>query len=457
MFVPLEPRRPGAVKAILLLTAFVAMLNETSINVALPALMQAFQVPVTTIQWLVTAFMLVMAVVVPTTAFLISRFHTRKLYFFSLAVLIVGSLAAGFAPGFPVLLIGRILQAAATCILMSLTVTTVIQLTPPQKRGGAMGLVGLVTLFAPAIAPSLGGLVLQVWGWNWIFLAPLPLFVILLLVALGVLENVTEPQTPRLDLLSVALSAVGLGGIVLGLGFLDLIGTQPFLVLAILAVGILALVAFTIRQLSAEKPFLDLRVFGYRQFALAMVFIFFSILSVFGLTLLTPMALGQIWGLGAALAGLSMMPGGVLNGLTAPLFGKLYDKMGPRVLVTTGVVVMIAAMAGLAFLPAEAPIAAYIALHIAFLLGVSPVMTVNQANGVNELPAHLYPHGTATMSTLMQLGGGVGSALYVWLLASGAGSVPVDNFHHAFGWGTALLVIPLVASFFLKKSQHPQS
>lgn len=451
----LSPRRPAAVKAILLLTSFLSMLNETSINVALTALMGVFGVSVTTVQWLVTGFMLVMAVVVPTTAYLLGRFSTRKLYFTSLVLLAVGSLLAGLAPSFWVLLVGRLIQAAGTCCLMSLTVTTVIQLTPPAQRGGAMGLVGLVTLFAPAVAPPLGGLVLQFAGWNWIFLGPLPLFVVLAVLGWFLVENVTETGNQKLDWLSVVLSALGFGGLVLGLGLLDRVAAEPSLVWGTLGVGVVGLALFVTRQLTMKTPFLDLRIFRYRQFTLAMVFIFLSILTVFGVTMLTPMALGQIWGLGAATAGLAMLPGGLLNGLTAPVFGQLYDRWGPKGMAMVGSVVMLLALGGLALLPAGVPVAFYIALHILFLLGVSAVMTVNQANGVNELPANLFPHGTATMSTLMQLGGGVGAAFYIAVLASGQAQGAVAAFHGAFGWGCLLLVIPLVASFFLKKSVHP--
>jgi DHA2 family lincomycin resistance protein-like MFS transporter len=450
-----QPKRPAAVKAILLFTAFVAMLNETSINVALTALMGVFGVSVTTVQWLVTGFMLVMAVVVPVTAFLQHRFSTRGLYFFSLALLLVGAAVAGFAPDFVVLLIARLVQSMATCIVMSVTVTTVLQLTPPEGRGGAMGLVGLVTLFAPAVAPTIGGIVLQTLGWNWIFLGSLPFLVIVGVVALKFLESVAVPQKLKLDLVSVVWSALGLGGVVLGLGELSHWAEAPLVVAVPLVVGVVGLVLFVTRQKNLAHPLVDLRVFSYRQFSLAMVFVFVCILSVFGLTMLTPMALGQVWLLGAAAAGLSMLPGGVLNGLTAPVFGQLYDKIGPKAVAFVGTLFMVLAMGSLAFLPASAPFWVYIVCHIVFLLGISAAMTVNQANGMNALEPRLIPHGTAVMSTLMQLAGGVGTALYVSVLASNPSPAPIDHFHTTFFWGALLLFVPLAASLFLKKSVHP--
>lgn len=450
-----QPKRPAAVKAILLVTAFAAMLNETSINVALTALMAVFGVSVTTVQWLVTGFMLVMAVVVPTTAYLQGRYTTRQLYFSSVGLLFVGGVAAGLAPGFGVLLVARLVQSMGTCLLMSLTVTTVLQLTPPAGRGGAMGLVGLVTLFAPAVAPTIGGLVLQGLGWNWIFLGSLPFLAILAVASVPLLEDVTVPQKLKLDGTSVVLSALGFGGLVLGLGELSHWTEAPLLVAVPLVVGLLGLVAFVVRQLRLEQPLVDLRVFTHRPFSLAMVFVFVCILSVFGLTMLTPMALGQVWGLGAAAAGLSMLPGGVLNGLSAPVFGRLYDKVGPRALALVGSLLMVASMAALAFLPAEAPLGVYILLHVAFLVGTSAAMTVNQANGMAALEPRLIPHGTAVMSTLMQLGGGVGTALYVSLLASGTSSVPLDHFHGTFFGGALVLLVPLAASLLLKKPVQP--
>lgn len=444
---------PTRVKAILLLTGFFAVLNETSIIVALPNLMQAFTVPVSTIQWLVTGFMLVMAIVMPITAYILHSFNTRKIYFSGIVCLAIGSLLSGLAPVFAVLLIGRLIQAFASCCLMALLVNSIIHLTPPESRGAALGLVGLVNLFSPAIAPSLSGIILQHFGWRWIFLGSLPFFLVLGFLAFWNLKNITVLIKYRLDLISVALAAVGFGGLVCSISFLDRLTENFLLISSLCGVCLIALVLFVVRQLTMKHPLLNLRVFRYPMFSLSMIMIFFSIGTVFGITMLTPMYLGPVMGLSTVAIGLTMLPGGVLNGIFTFLFGSLFDRCGPRVLIRTGSVLTFAMLLVFAFLPATMPVGIYIAAHCVLLISIAMVMTVSQPNGVNQLPRELYSHGTAVMNTLTQLAGGVGAAAYIAIMS--AKPDIESGFHLAFRWGALIMLLPLVVAFFVRRSQAP--
>ena len=444
---------PTRVKTILLLTGFFAVLNETSIIVALPSLMKAFGVPVSTIQWLVTGFMLVMAIVMPITAYILHSFNTRKIYFAGLCCLAIGSLLSGLAPFFAVLLIGRLIQALASCCLMALLVNTMIHLTPPESRGAALGLVGLVNLFSPAIAPSLAGLILQHFGWRWIFLGSLPFFLILGIAAFRNLKNITVLITYRLDIVSVILAAAGFGGLVCSISFLDHLAENFFMISGLCCVCLIALVLFVARQLTMKHPLLNLRVFRYPMFSLSMIMIFFSIGTVFGITMFTPMYLGPVMGLSTVAIGLTMLPGGVLNGLFTFLFGNLFDRCGPRVLIRTGASLTFVMILVFAFLPADVPVGVYIAVHCVLLISIAMVMTVSQPNGVNQLPRELYSHGTAVMNTLTQLAGGVGAAVYISIMSS---KPDIESgFHLAFRWGALFMCIPLVVAFFVRRSHAP--
>jgi predicted MFS family arabinose efflux permease len=206
----------AATKLVMLLAAFVAMLNETSITVALSDLMRIFGVSVSTVQWLVTGFMLVTAVIVPITAYIIQRFQDRAIFFFSLALLFVGAFMAGLAPSFAFLLAARLVQAAGTCCIWALTINTMLALSTNESRGGALGLIGLVSVFAPALAPSLAGIVFQAFGWRWIFLGMAPLFLALGIFAYLRLENTTPTSKQALDPASVLLVAASFGALIYG-------------------------------------------------------------------------------------------------------------------------------------------------------------------------------------------------------------------------------------------------
>ena len=458
---------PALIKLILLLSAFFAMLNETSVNVAMSNFMGIFGVSVSTVQWLTSGFMLTMTIVVPITAFIIGRFSTRRIYFFNMALLIAGSVIAGLSPNFWVLLAGRLIQAVGTCSLMSLLMNTVLILTPPAQRGAAMGLVGLVNLFAPAISPTLAGIVVQTIGWRWLFLGLTPLFAALTLMALPLLTNITEPQKDSIDLPSILLSVMAFGGILYGIIY---IGEQPAKDLRAffpLFIGAIGLALFAWRQFSIPKPLLDLRVFKYPMFTLGMAMMVICTMSIFGIVLLSPMFLQQGLGLSVFAAGMILLPGGLLNGVLSLVAGRLYDKIGPKALITIGVLAAILVAFGFSSISATIGIGLFIALHCAFLVAITLINTPAQTNGLNQLPKNLYAHGTAIMITLMQLAGGLGTAIFVTIMStkqrgfiqrSGASATKaaqgglVFGFNQAFLFCMFLLIAGLVVSLFIKHS-----
>ena len=462
-----ETINTGLIKGILLLTAFFAMLNETSVNVALKNFMDVFNISVSTAQWLISGFMLIMTIVVPVTAFIIKSFSTRKIYFTSMYLLIVGTLLSGLATTFSILLVGRLVQATGTCVLMSLLINSMLVLTPPQKRGGAMGMVGLVALFAPAISPTLAGIVIQIFGWRWIFLGLLPILIMLLLIAMNNLKNVTEPIAGKIDVISIILSIVAFGGILAGISGVGENGKVNITTLTPLLVGVVFLILFIWRQLTIKDPLLELRVFKNPMYAFGMIMIFFSLMTIFGIVLLVPMFLQGALGITASVAGLIMLPGGMLNGIASPLVGRLYDKFGPKPFVILGALLMMVVCLGLSFIDSKISIGTFISLHCLILISAAMIMTTSQANGLNQLPHSLYPHGTAIMSTLMQLAGGLGSAVYIMLLSinqhkyletsSEAGDTLNKNaliygFNQTFKVAAMILIINFIISLFVKRS-----
>lgn len=414
---------------VMVIAAFILILNETLLGVALPVLMKDLQVAASTAQWSSTGFMLTMAVVTPASGFIISRFSIRNVFVGAMAVFSIGSLTAGLAPTFGFLLLGRILQAMGTGIIMPLLMTTMMRLVPPSRIGRAMGLIGMVISAAPALGPTVSGLILGIGTWHWLFLSVLPIGVIALFVGLKLAPN-TLPEggeNQRLDILSMILSTLGFGGLVLGLSSLGGssahggggISLNPWILIAISAV---ILVVFVMRQLQLQKtssPFMDLRVFKSFPFVLTVLMSSVAMGVLLGSSVLLPMYTVNVLGLDSLATGLMLLPGGILSALMSPIVGNLSDKFSPRVLVIPGAT-LFAGSIWLLTLFDENTSPLFVVLVYLILSAVIPFMnTPMMGLGLGSLPKHLYSYGSSAMTTVQQVSAAAATAIFVALMGIG--------------------------------------
>lgn len=253
---------------IAIIGAFLATLNQTIMSVAVPELIHDFNITAATAQWLTTGYMLVNGVLIPITAFLMNRFSTRQLFQGSMMIFLVGTLISALAVNFPALLIGRLIQAAGAGILMPFLTNVVLILFPPEKRGSAMGIVGLAVVFAPAIGPAFAGYMIENYSWQSMFYWMLPFTVVVIVCAFIYLKNVSEPKETKLDSFSFILSSAGFGLVLYGFSRAGSIGWSSIEVIITLILGFVALTLFTTRQLHSKDAFLDLRVFKFNMFTL---------------------------------------------------------------------------------------------------------------------------------------------------------------------------------------------
>lgn len=460
------PVRTGPVIALLVASAFVVILNETIMGVALPRLMVDLDITAATAQWLTTGFLLTMAVVIPLTGYVLARFPIRGVFFTAMSLFAAGTLIAALAPGFGVLLTGRVVQASGTAIMMPLLMTTVLNVVAPSRRGRMMGVISIVIAVAPAIGPTVSGLILSVLDWRWMFWLVLP--IALLALGLGAIwvRDVTETREARFDVGSVILSAVGFGGLIFGLSSIGeaAAGHAPVPVWIPLVVGVLSLAAFVARQLKLQRSdaaLLDLRTFTSRSFSLAVVLVVVVMSALFGSLILLPLYLQQVLGLDTLTVGLMLLPGGVLMGIIAPVVGALFDRFGPTPLVIPGMIVAAAALWGMTTFDIGTSIGWIIAVHMALNLGLGCVFTPLLTSALGSLPARLYSHGSATVSTLQQVAGAAGTALFVTLMSVGAASAAADGVdaitatatgvHTAFVTGACIASAAVVLTFFVRR------
>lgn len=402
----------------LIIGAFFAILNETLLNIALITLMEEFGVTLTTVQWMATGFMLVMGVVIPVSALLLQWFTTRQLFLTTMTVFTIGTAISAMAPNFPVLLTGRLIQAIGTGLLMPIIFNVFLLIYPPNRRGKVMGLIGLVIMFAPAIGPTLSGVIVQYLGWRYLFITVIPFALFSILFGYKFLINVSEVTRPKIDILSIVFSTIGFGATVYGFssagessaGFLD-----PT-VLTTIIVGVIGIVLFALRQVKLEEPVMDLRVFKYPMYTHAVFMFVIIIMTMFASEIILPMFMQGPLMLTAATAGLVLLPGSLLNGIMSPFMGALFDKFGPRVLMIPATLVLSGTMFMMSRMTAETSLWVIVIGYILIMLAVSAIMMPAETNGLNQLPKRLYPHGTAVMSTLQPVAGAIGVSIFISIM-----------------------------------------
>ncbi|WP_338447707.1 MDR family MFS transporter [Niallia oryzisoli] len=413
-------KTPYVMIVILFIGAFVSFLNNSLLNVALPSIMVDLKIQdYSTVQWLATGYMLVSGVLIPASAFLLTRFSNRSLFITSLAIFTLGTALAAFAPNFSILLTGRMVQAAGSSVMGPLLMNIMLISFPREKRGAAMGIFGLVMITAPAIGPTLSGYIVEYHDWRLLFEMILPLAVISLILAIWKAENVMEQNKQvTLDYLSVVLSCIGFGGILYGCSSASSDGWTDGIVLTTLIVGGISLIAFIIRQVNMEKPLLDLRAYKYPMFALGSLISIVNSIAMFSGMILTPAYVQSVRGISPLDSGLMMLPGAVIMGIMSPITGKLFDRFGPRILAIIGLTVTAVSTYMLAHLQMDSSYTHIILIYSLRMFGMSMVMMPIMTNGLNQLPTRLNPHGTAINNTAQQVAGSIGTAVLVTIMNS---------------------------------------
>jgi DHA2 family lincomycin resistance protein-like MFS transporter len=453
-----------SVITLLLVSAFVVILNETIMSVALPVLMDDLQVSAAVGQWLTAGFLLTMSVVIPVTGFLIRRFRTRTLFGAAMGLFSAGTLLAALAPGFPVLLLARVVQAGGTAIMMPLLMTTVMTLVPPARRGSMMGNISIVISVAPAIGPAVSGLVLSLLGWRFLFWLVLPIALTALVVGLRRVTDVGEPTVMRIDVASVVLSAFGFGGLVYGLSSLGRAGGGAGSTGVAFAVGLAGLVTFVARQLvlqRTDRALLDLRTFRHRTFTTSSVLMMLMMAMLLGMIVLLPIYLQNVLLLAPLYTGLLLLPGGLLMGLLGPVVGRLYDRFGARVPLVPGTVATSLALWSATLFEVNSSVALILVFHLLLSVGLAFAFTPLFTAGLGALPPHLYSYGSAVFGATQQLAGAAGVALLVSVYsvrtASLTGVPEVERIaggiHSAFLVAACLSVLAVVGSLFVRTPQ----
>ncbi|MES9696709.1 MULTISPECIES: DHA2 family efflux MFS transporter permease subunit [Bacillus] len=413
---PVENVNVKAVVAVLILGMFVSILNQTIINVALPPLMNEFNVSTSTAQWLITGFMLVNGILVPISAFLVSRFTYRKLFVAAMLFFTVGSIICATSGNFTMMMTGRVIQAVGAGILMPVGMNIFMTLFPPNKRGAAMGLLGVAMILAPAIGPTVTGWVIENYSWNLMFYGMFVIGLIITFLSLKFFTLAQPVSKTKLDVFGVISSSIGLGSLLYGFSEAGNNGWTSAEVVITLIIGVIGLAVFIWRELTTDNKMLDLQVFKYPVFTFTLVINAIVTMALFGGMLLLPVYLQNIRGFTPMESGLLLLPGSLIMGIMGPVAGKLFDKYGIRPLAIVGLAITTFATYKFTTLSMDTPYSVIMTDYIIRSIGMSFIMMPIMTAGMNALPMKLISHGTATQNTSRQVAGSIGTAILITLM-----------------------------------------
>lgn len=480
-----KPYNRTAMLITLLVGTFAGVLNQTSLGTAIPTLMKSFDISLSTAQQATTWFLLTNGIMIPVSAYLATKFSTKWLFTVAYALLTTGLLIDSFAPtsNWTIFLFGRIIQASAVGITMPLMQVVMVNIFPPEKRGAAMGINGLVVGLAPAVGPTLAGWVLKenivLLGtsleWRAIFILPLSILTIVTLLSPFVVRDVVPNRPVTLDVPSLILSIIGFGSFLWGFTNVatDGWGDVKTVILPII-IGMGIILIFFLRQLKLDKPFLDVRVFKVRQFTVTTIAISLSMMAMMGVEMMLPLYLQNVHSLSALDSGLVLLPGALMMGLVSPLAGQVYDKVGARRMALVGFSILGISTVPFVFLTESTPDHFITLLYAVRMAGIGMIMMPLTASAMSALPPHEAAHGTAANNTVRQ----IASAIVVALLSSVTQNVISSNtpakrlltqnplayaekmieaslsgFHVSFAIGASFALVGLIVSLWLHQGK----
>ncbi|AYF93081.1 DHA2 family efflux MFS transporter permease subunit [Apilactobacillus bombintestini] len=446
--------------AVILFGAFMALLAETLFNNALTNIMHSFSINQSTVQWLSTGYLLVVGLMIPISSWVFNNFKTKYNYLFMITLFLLGSVIGWMAPSFGILLVGRLIQAIAAGLLMPFIQNVILLLFPPEKRGLALGITGLVIALGPTVGPTLSGIILQYFGWRDLFALLSIISAIVLVVGIFFTENINEIKKSKLDFVSLLFSIVGFGGLLYAFSEIGNTGHLDVLISVIGLIGIAAIAGFVYCQNHLDQPMINMSIFKSHNFNLTTLLSTLSNIAMVGIELIMPLYLQNSRMVSALVAGLVMMPGAILMGICNPISGGLYDKLGVRKVSILGFAFILVGSIPMVFFNASSNLAVIIISYALRMVGVALVMMNTFTDGINSLDSRYETDGNAASSTIRQVGGSLGTAVSMTVItifvnlasahATTAGA-QIAGYQAGFWLMLGIAVIGFVLSFRLPK------
>ena len=447
--------------------AFMSLLDSTIVNIALPDILKDFHSGLGNGQLVLTVYLLALALVIPLSGFLSDRVGMKRLYIITLILFTAGSALCGMAWNLPSLIVFRAMQGLGGGMLQPLGQAIVFTLITPRERGYFMGLLGLPSLLAPILGPTLGGFLVEYSSWRMIFLINVPIGAINVFLALRLLKETPLRPEARLDRLGLMLSALAFPCILVALSDGGSIGWESAWILGPVVIGVLALFAFIRVELAKGDPLLKIGLFKNRMFSLGMIIIFVTQFALFGVQYLLPIFLQTAHGMSPAKAGLVLLPSGFVSFIAIYYGGRFYNRFGPKPLSILGMIVLLVTTLALSRISETTSPIIIAALASSRGIGVGLSVIPINTMAYNTVVQADMPRATALVNVLFRVFGSIATAILTAVLVASLGwhgapagasitdgTAPVHFMVKAFSDGFLVMagfsVIGLVLSFFVR-------
>jgi DHA2 family multidrug resistance protein len=398
---------------------FMVILDGTVVNVALQTLREEFNVALADAQWIISIYILALGVTTPLSGFLADRFGIKQVYIAGQALFVCGSLLCGLAPTLALLIAARVIQGIGGGLAQPLGPALLYRAFPPEEQGVALGYFGIALVVAPALGPILGGLLVQHGLWRAIFFINVPIGIVGVGLATRFLRRQPPERRPTLDPLGIATAVLAFGALLYAASNAANLGWTSSTIVIWFAVGVLSLLAFIAVELFvAKEPLLELRLFRSRQFALATVVGYVTVLGLFGAEFLMPLYLQALRGRTPLETGLLLLPLALTSGVTLPLAGRIYDRIGPRALVTLGFGLLLINTWQLAQIQALTPLATIMELLALRGVAIGLIVQTTFTTALGAVPLPLLPRGSALVNSTRFVVQSIGVAVLATVLVS---------------------------------------
>lgn len=411
-----EEKIPWAEVMTLILGCFMAILDTSIVNTALPTMRAAFGGNADSVEWVVTAYMLTSGVVIPLTGYLCDRFGNKRIYLISLAVFTVGSVICAMAASNSFLVFARVIQAVGGGMLMPVSMSMIRIIVPREKMGMAMGIWGISAMGAPSLGPTLGGYIVVHMGWQWIFTINLPIGIIAIILGFFVLRETPQKSGLKLDILGFILSSSACFGLLLALSKGQNEGWTSFYIVSLFVFSVGAFILFVIWENITEDPLVDLRLFKNRTYCTSLLAVSLSNIAMYSITFLMPIYSQSIRGLSAFQSGQVTMPSALAIALMLPVSGRLFDKFGAAPLCVFGFGIAGYYSYQLHTLAADTSFTDVQWILVKRAIGLGLAMMPVSTAGMNTIPKQLAARASAINNVIRQIAGSFGIALITYVM-----------------------------------------
>ncbi len=451
-------QRRTMILVVIIIACIVSSFMSTSLTTALPHIKEDLGVSSATGQWLTSGYSLAMGIVTPLTAFFIQRFKTKRLFLTGMIFFMAGLIVCLVSPNFALMMVGRVLQACGNGFLISMSQVVILTIFPAEKRGMAMGWYGLGVGAAPVIAPTLSGVIVDRASWRYIFVIALVIMIIAFILAIVSFDNVLHTTEKKLDVLSFILSILAFGGITLGVGNWSSSSITKPSVWVSLLVGVVAMVFFIWRQLSSgEEPFLNVRTFKSSKFTIAVVGSMLLYFAMMGASTIMPLYIQDIMGRSATISGLITLPGAIVMAAISPFAGKIYDKVGVKVLFIVGSACLLVCCVGMCMVSYETPLWVPAIFHALRCASIGCMLMPIITWGTSFVRPRYVADATAIINSFRTIAGSIGCAVLVGIMTSVgsssesryAGQENAAELAQIRGMNMAFMVMALIAVVLL--------